>query len=502
MQRATEDDNGYDLIVEFPSRVETAFPDIDPPLTRCLIQVKSVQSRRQTTRVKLSNALKFAKDTLPCFVVLVTYPNNPRSHEAVYLRHIWTTDMMEALKSARQNSAKGTPLNRQYLGISFTANERVDDDFADQLLDAIAREGADYGEKKKRMSDSLGYENGWGEGQFVLATGHDDRDLQDLLLGRRENLPIQSFTVTEFRFGIPGEETSRGPGLISVTVKPRSRCVITLQKRGSDDKISWPGGIFSAGMDWLPLEKQKIRVKAGPIEILLAKTGDVSATWSAPLDESRTLDDLERDARFRTWMDGSVIDLDIWSEKGEIPSGQIRFGVLDTQEPWKDILEAIQALSRVVPPERRPNDLKVSMQAFASDISRHRHLTAVLKPAPTSIRVVNEDGIASALQTATHIVFPWISRIGSYFIVSIIEREIKSSHWEETMLHLTTENGRLLRGTAMPASGATDALVAQEVEWARGRAEASGRKILSYHPDGNGSGSLVLSEPSHDPVTD
>ncbi|MBN9464647.1 hypothetical protein [Brevundimonas sp.] len=452
--------------------------------------------------MKLSNALKFAKDTLPCFIALVTYPNGPQAHEAVYLRHIWTADMIEALKAARLTSAKGAALNRQHLGISFTAGERVDDDFADRLLDAIAREGVDYCEKKKRMSDSLGYENGWGEGELVLADGHNEQDLQDLLLGRRAELPIQSFTVIESRFGIPGPGTTKGPGTLTVTVSPRARCVLTLQKRGTDERLSWPGGVFTAGMDWLALEEQKVRVVAGPIEILLSKGTDVSAKWSAPLEAARTLDDLERDARFRSWMDGSTIDLDIWTDKGEMPSGQIRFGTSDDQEPWIDIVEAIQALSRVVPPERRPNDLKVSLQDFASDISHHRHLTAALKSAPTSIRVVNETGIASALRTATHIVFPWVTRLGSYFIVSVIERAIRKSHWEETMMTLTTENGRLLRGTAMPASGATDALVAKEVEWARDRAEASGRKILSYHPDGDGTGSVMLSEPDDGSCTE
>ena len=74
VQNVTEDDHGWDLLVEFPPRIDTAFPDLDPPLTRCLIQVKSTQSRLTSTRVKLSNAVKFANDTMPCFVVLATYP--------------------------------------------------------------------------------------------------------------------------------------------------------------------------------------------------------------------------------------------------------------------------------------------------------------------------------------------------------------------------------------------------------------------------------------------
>lgn len=36
--------------------------------------MKSVRNRRRTTRVKVSNVPKLAKDALPCFVALVTYP--------------------------------------------------------------------------------------------------------------------------------------------------------------------------------------------------------------------------------------------------------------------------------------------------------------------------------------------------------------------------------------------------------------------------------------------
>lgn len=495
LQRVMEDDHGWDILAEFPSRIETAFPDVDPPLTRCLIQVKSVQTRRKSTRVKVSNALKFAKDSLPCFVALVTYPNGSKAREAIYLRHIWATDMAEALKAARQHSAEGIALNRRHLTIAFTCAERVDDDFADALLAAIGREGADYAENKKRMADSLGYEEGHGEGQFVLADGHNEQDLQDLMLGRRADLPIESFTITEARFGIPGPIKTMGPGRLSVDVKPTARCVVTLRRRGSGEELSWPGGVFLSGMDWLPLADRKIRICAGPFEFLLAPEGAVAAHWEAPLDAPRSLDELEREARFRSWMDGTTVDLEIWSEHGEMRSGTVVFELQGDEAKWTEIIEAIRALSRVVPPERRPDDLRVSMNAFLRDQALHSHLNAMLNSAPTSIRVVNEAGLNPALQAATHIIVPWVSRLGEYFIVAVIEREIIAANWQETTLNLTTKTGRLLRGTVMKASGATDALVANEVEWARARAEASDRKTLSYHPDGTGSGSLLFSTP-------
>lgn len=495
VQRVSEDDNGYDLMVEFPSQVQTAFPDIDPPLTRCLVQVKSVKSRRPATRMKVSNALKLAKDSLPCFIALVTYPCRPDRHEAIYLRHIWTREMAEALETARRCAARNQPLNRQHLSISFTPNERVDDALADHLLSAVAREGANYGDRKRQMAGSLGYENGWGESRFVLADGHDEGDLQDLLLGSRKELPFQSCTITESRFGIPGPQQTNGPGILSVTVEPRARCVVNLTRRRTGEQLSWTGSVFSAGMNWLPIEQQKFRIAAGPLEMLITRGGNVTASWKANPDAPRSLDDLERDARFRSMMDGSTIDIDIWSERGTMPANDIKFDSSEDPEGWVEILEAIQTFSRIIPPERRPEEMKLSMSAFLRHLPHHKHLTALLQPAQTSMRVVNKNGLEPTLQSATHIVFPWVSRLGDFYVVSVIEREINSAFSEKNMVTFNTENGRILRGTTMHVSGATDALVANEVEWARQRAEASDRKVLSYHPDGDNSGSLILSTP-------
>lgn len=495
IQRVTEDDNGYDLVIEFPSQVETAFPDIDLPLTRCLIQVKSVQSRRRSTRMKVSNALKLAKDSLPCFIALVTYPGRENQHEAIYLRHIWSREMAEALEAARRCAARGEALNRQYLTITFSQSERVDADLAHHVLGAIAREGASYGERKLQLAGSLGYEKGWGEGRFVLADGHDEGDLQDLLLGSRAKLPVQSFTITEARFGVPGPQIRQGSGILSVTAEPRARCVVMLTKRESGEQLSWTGSVFSAGMHWLPIERQKFRIAAGPLELLISLTGKVNARWDAPADVPRSLEDLERDARFRSMMDGSTIDMDLWSEKGTVPAKDITFDATEDSGQWLEISEAIQTFSRIVPPERRPAELKLSMEEFLSSLSRHKDLTRLLRSGPVSIRAVNENGLEPSLQSATHILFPWVSRLGDYFVVCVIEREIRSALSEKNTLIFVTEKGRVLRGTTIHASEATDALVAREVEWARQRAEASDRKVLSYHPDGDSTGSLIFSVP-------
>lgn len=496
VQDVTEDDHGWDLLVEFPSQVQTAFPDVDPPLTRCFIQVKSTRSRRTSTRVKLSNALKFANDGTPCFVALATYPGGPKKHEALYLRHVWATDMAQALKAAREASAEGRPLHTRHLPVVFTAKERVDEDLAESLLDAIARVGADYRSKKEALAGSLGYEAGWGRGQFVLADGHDERDLQDLLLGLRTDLPIQSFSTTETRFGVEGPTETTGPGRLSLDLVPASRCVLTLQRRDTGEQLNWTGGLFTTSMAWLPAAARKLRVAAGPMELIVSGAGEVKGEWSAPLATPRYLEDLEREAVFRSWMDGGVIDLEVWTERGSLPASNMVFkGDRQDEENWAQAVAAIRALSKVIPPERRPADLMVSMDDFLECLDTHTQFTTLFRSEAMAMKVVSENGLEPGMEQATHIVFPWVTRLGDYFVVSVIEREVTSFTAEDRSLYFTTVKGRLLRGTVMKASGATDALVAGEVQWARDRADRSDKAILSFHPEGNGIGTLVLSTP-------
>lgn len=496
VQNVTEDDHGWDLLVEFPPRIDTAFPDLDPPLTRCLIQVKSTQSRRISTRVKLSNALKFANDATPCFVVLATYPTGPKKHEALYLRHFWATDMAQALRSARKASSDGRPLHMINLPIAFNAMERVDEQLAEAILDAIGREGSNYGQNKKTLADSLGYEESRGRGQLALADGYGETDLQDLMLGLRPDLPIKSFVSTEVRFGIEGPSETVGPGRISVDIKPASRCVLTLTRRDTGEELHWPGGLFTTGMGWLPASSQRLRVAAGPLELVISGEGEVRGDWSAPLSEPRSLDDLERDAVFRSWMDGSTLDVEVWTERGSLPAANMVFrGRRPDGDYWPEAVDAIRALSRAVSPERRPTDLRVSMEAFLSGLDEHSQFASLLQRDQMAIRLVNENELMAGVERATHILFPWVSHVGDYVIVSVIERAITSSVLKEQSCDFITASPKLLRGTAMKASDATDSLVASEVQWVRDRSDEIGKAILSYHPQGNGVGNLVLNTP-------
>ena len=495
-----EDENGWDLMVEFPPRTVTAFRDTDPPLRRCLIQVKATRGRNLSAKVKLSNALKFALEPLPCFVVLLTYPTGRTTFEAAYVRHVWTDIMGASLKAARAAAVDGQPLHHKHLSLAFKPADQRNGSLAEAIISSIDEIGPGYGEKKGRIADSIGYERGSGAAEVILAEGIEYRDLEDLLLGLRTEIPIADFITSDRRFDLPGPRQSKGGGRLSVDVRPVAKCVVTLRNNRTGDELSWTGGLFSgANLDAIPRTERRLRVVAGSMDLLISGDGSVKATWSSPNEERRQLHELVSASVFRSWMDGSDLEMLLWSELGPLPSFRTTFEDLNETDHWSEVLAALRALSTVIPIERRPSDLKLSMNEVLEKLKLFTQLHSLLSPDRIPVRLEGSEEWAISLDAASHVVFPWAGLVGDYVIVAVIERDITGLHRSGSRIDLTTANGRLLRGTAMLASAASDKLVAGEVHWAKERARLSHKQIISYHPAGEGIGDLVLTWEDDDP---
>ena len=77
VNESTEDDEGWDLFVQFPTSLEvTSFLDTAPPAHNCLVQVKTIETADARVRMKLSNALKLAKAPVPSFVLVALVPDD------------------------------------------------------------------------------------------------------------------------------------------------------------------------------------------------------------------------------------------------------------------------------------------------------------------------------------------------------------------------------------------------------------------------------------------
>src|SRR6185437_15416210 len=73
---ATDDHEGWDFLVQWPAPASSLPADRAPNGVSAFVQLKATSDiNRQTCQVKLSNALRFARNPAPCFTVLFAFTN-------------------------------------------------------------------------------------------------------------------------------------------------------------------------------------------------------------------------------------------------------------------------------------------------------------------------------------------------------------------------------------------------------------------------------------------
>lgn len=200
-------------------------------------------------------------------------------------------------------------------------------------------------------------------------------------------------------------------------------------------------------------------------------------------------------------MDHEKHFLSIWTKDRELPPIGMTFNADHDPEQCRDVLKAITAISRIAPAERRPADLLVSIDEIVCRLDDLLLFASMCSPANHSMRVVSDRPENVPNNGVTHILAPWATRLGDYFLVGVVERRVISMTTEEGHTDFVTCDGKLMRGTAILASDATDALLAREVRWARDQMNLSGRRILSFLPVKDGFGDLELTFDDDAPPT-
>ena len=88
------------------------------------------------TRIKLSNALEFANNELPCFVVLFHY-NKKGNRQYIYACHFWKDLIERSLKRGRTVSVDGKPTNQSMMSISFTDQDDHSSDLIEWITNTV-----------------------------------------------------------------------------------------------------------------------------------------------------------------------------------------------------------------------------------------------------------------------------------------------------------------------------------------------------------------------------
>ncbi len=200
--RSIQDREGWDYIVEFPRAKVAGLPhDRQPGNATVRVQVKSKTSGKPTASIKLSNALRFASEPDPCFIAL-WWRTSDHSEERIYAKHFDKPLLEATLRRAREAHRDGKmDLNRLRLSITFDNSDDHTNDLVSWIRSIADTDQHDYANRKRQLTDELGFEGGRIGGTLKLPYG-DVQKLIDAAVGLPTTPPDVEISLGDRRFDI------------------------------------------------------------------------------------------------------------------------------------------------------------------------------------------------------------------------------------------------------------------------------------------------------------
>lgn len=225
-----EDDHGWDFHVEIPMTAEVGAPaDRWPPPRSVFVQIKSTAGMRRRMDMKVSNALKLAKKSAPCIIVLF---HERTEGQRIYARLFGEKDMERALKRARQLSAEDRAVNKAKLTFTFPEEEEHTTDLLDWMMGCVQGLAPDYDHTKTELADRIGYGDRNYQANITFSGSRGLDDLVDLQLGLKDGLEASRIEVFDMRFGIkvpvPAMSDSDG-GIFRMQPEKDIECDVALE---------------------------------------------------------------------------------------------------------------------------------------------------------------------------------------------------------------------------------------------------------------------------------
>lgn len=335
VNKATDDQHGWDHIVEIVPKENACIPaDLKTHVIQCFVQIKTTNSINPKTSLKLSNAIKAAKSSLPSFVFLLKYVEGA-SNPIIYGRHIWEKEIAHWLKRARDTEISGrSDLHNLTVSMSFSESDRLDINPIDWILEKLRPFGDTYSSKKSEMVGSVGYEKHGHEGKITIGPIDSIGDIIDAELGLTKDLPVKNFQLYDHRFGIksnsPIHEHSEGRISFSQEGRP-----VTLQLELDEGQkvFAIPAMIKTPRVVDVNHDEFKYRLTAGHIEFV-ASLADLNLRLNLQFDPKKPFSLIEQIGFLclRNWSNQGVLEFRVLSDVGQLSSGV--FNDATGNEPW------------------------------------------------------------------------------------------------------------------------------------------------------------------------
>ena len=386
-----EDDHGWDFLVEYIPKGDARLPaDKRPGPRQVLVQVKSTQSRTPRTRLKVSNALKLTNSELPCFLVLFHWPRSGVD-KRIYAKHIWAEAMSQSLRRGRELTKTKSLINKARLTMNFDDEDDHTLDLADWKKATVEELGSDYGERKRRLRETLGYEGGLYRAEVMVGPLRGIEDIVDHQLRIKERLPVTRFKLVDPRFGIdmPVPDGEGGPGHVVFELNNERPLKVVMRTSG-EEAIVLPAKARYPILPGLPPDKFKIVVETWIFRLIISGESADLVEVRDLLSETLELEQVVVLSKFFSWV-GRPIAVSIFGEglPNSLITGQLSVNG-GNRELFRD-LSGMAVTLRKIEHEAGESDVRMSLEdmyesrvhlSFFHQVlaGKNMHLTADVDP--------------------------------------------------------------------------------------------------------------------------
>jgi hypothetical protein len=348
-----EDENGWDYLVEFPQHPGPTPADTRPAPSTAYVQVKSTSKKQLTCRVKLSNALRAAQSLQPWFIVLIAV--DARQRTAVYGVHVWRGLIEATFMAVRQAEIEKKPLNRKYLRVKFGVADKHNY-LLSWMEETISSLGPDYGQNKKQISGTVGFEHGRGVINFRIEAPANE--IADNFLGRGRGLQVRDFRYTPTRFGLISREPliNVSSGVVHFSPLPFGPGELRVRSSTSPSPVILSGQIYTLGP---PFADQRVRFTAEFAEMVFS-AGKIEFRLKLDPQEKTSLKTIENFAVLNKWLTAGPIDIQIWVKNKRIFSSAMKCEHPLLHINWPNVSEITELLGSIASPDDQ-NRLRLSM---------------------------------------------------------------------------------------------------------------------------------------------
>jgi hypothetical protein len=482
--RVSDDQNGWDLIIEFPQAITARPPDTTRPAITCLVQVKSSTGRTPSYRVKLSNALRFARHPLPCFIVKVEFREDGKTPHRWYLQHFWFPQIEKTLRTVREEHSRGNvDLNRHIITFQLKESEQVEPErLVDQMLKTVEAV-PNYSTTKISYAEKVGYEKGSGVGSFSVQGDDAVMTLVDAMTGFTDNVvEVENFTFIPSRFGIPEPKPLEGPttAKLKVQSRPVASCNMILSSPDGKEQISLPAEIYTPGMPSLPKPFQRMRIHSSILDIAASPfakdgLGDGDVKISFDYDNAYGLPELYETAAIYGWLQSGSLGFEVWYDGKRALAGNLSANFPERSPNWTALAYIIKILRDFVPASQQPNGLKFKVADF-SDMKSLYKMVGIMSVADATINLTTADPVENPGDVTSY-VLPFFFGVGSVTYFGVAQYNISALRIEGTQFEIKLRNGTLVSRAVLRGS------VTENIDFIEAEVKAASDRHAVGHPN-------------------